>query len=161
MTAVERTPPADGSEASHSTQLPRYFAAVYGLMIVYASLEPFSGWMAPPADMPFFLFGPLPARLTRFDAIINVVAYAPFGFFVELREVFVEGLVHVTTLGGDFYEHVEAQHLLRGRRTRRTYRVGDPVTVRVAGASVERRAIDFVVANGEVEEPWRRRRRRS
>src|SRR5438132_8353072 len=84
MTAVERTPPADGSEAPHSTQLPRYFAAVYGLMIVYASLEPFSGWMAPPADMPFFLFGPLPARLTRFDAIINVVAYAPFGFFVAL-----------------------------------------------------------------------------
>ncbi|TMA53678.1 MAG: VacB/RNase II family 3'-5' exoribonuclease, partial [Deltaproteobacteria bacterium] len=94
-----------------------------------------------------------------YDGFVSGVA--PFGFFVELREVFVEGLVHVTTLGGDFYEHVEAQHLLRGRRTRRTYRVGDPVTVRVAGASVERRAIDFVVANGEVEEPWRRRRRRS
>jgi len=90
-----------------------------------------------------------------------VSGVAPFGFFVELRDVFVEGLVHVTTLGGDFYEYVEGQHLLRGRRTRRTYRVGDPVTVRVAGASVERRAIDFVVANGEVEEPWRRRRRRS
>ena len=88
-----------------------------------------------------------------------VSGVAPFGFFVELRDVFVEGLVHVTTLGGDFYEHVEGQHLLRGRRTRRIYRVGDPVTVRVAGASVERRAIDFVVANGEVEEPWRRRRR--
>jgi len=92
-----------------------------------------------------------------YDGFVSGVA--PFGFFVELREVFVEGLVHVTTLGGDFYEHVEGQHLLRGRRTRRIYRVGDPVTVRVAGASVERRAIDFVVANGEVEEPWRRRRR--
>ncbi|TMA63591.1 MAG: ribonuclease R [Deltaproteobacteria bacterium] len=88
-----------------------------------------------------------------------VSGVAPFGFFVELRDVFVEGLVHVTALGGDFYEHVEGQHLLRGRRTRRTYRVGDPVTVRVAGVSVERRTIDFVLANGEVEEPWRRRRR--
>ena len=88
-----------------------------------------------------------------------VSGVAPFGFFVELRDVFVEGLVHVAALGGDFYEHVEGQHLLRGRRTRRTYRVGDPVTVRVAGVSVERRTIDFVLANGEVEEPWRRRRR--
>ena len=74
----------DPREAPHSTQLPRYFAAVYGLMIVYASLEPFSGWMAPPPDMPFFLFAPLPARLTRYDAIINVAAYAPLGFFVAL-----------------------------------------------------------------------------
>ncbi|TMA39799.1 MAG: ribonuclease R [Deltaproteobacteria bacterium] len=89
-----------------------------------------------------------------------VSGVAPFGFFVELRDVFVEGLVHVTALGGDYYEHVEAQHLLRGRRTRRTYRVGDRVTVRVAGVSVERRTIDFEPANGEVEEPWPRRRRR-
>ena len=89
-----------------------------------------------------------------------VSGVAPFGFFVELCDVFVEGLVHVTALGGDYYEHVEAQHLLRGRRTRRTYRVGDRVTVRVAGVSVERRTIDFVPANGEVEEPWPRRRRR-
>src|SRR5439155_1398386 len=40
-----------------------------------------------------------------------VSGVAPFGFFVELCDVFVEGLVHVTALGGDYYEHVEAQHL--------------------------------------------------
>jgi len=91
-----------------------------------------------------------------YDGFVSGVV--PFGFFVELRDVFVEGLVHVTALD-DFYEHVEAQHLLRGRRTRQTYRVGDPVTVRVAGVSVERRAIDFVPENGGAEEPWPRRRR--
>ena len=53
-------------------------------MIVYASLEPFSGWMAPLPGTPFFLFAPWPARYTRFDIAINVVAYLPFGFFVAL-----------------------------------------------------------------------------
>ncbi len=79
-----------------------------------------------------------------YDGFVSAVT--PFGFFVELSEVFVEGLVHVSSLTDDFYEHVEAQHLLRGRRGRRTFRVGDPVRVEVAGVSVERRQIDFVLA---------------
>jgi ribonuclease R len=87
---------------------------------------------------------------------------APFGLFVELSAVFVEGLVHVTTLGGDFYEHMEGQHCLRGRRTRRVFRVGDPVTVQVAGVSVERRQIDFVIAGMDAGTGrWQPRRRRS
>ena len=53
-------------------------------MIVYASLEPFSNWMVPPAGTPFFVFAPLPARFTRFDIVINVVAYLPFGFFLAI-----------------------------------------------------------------------------
>src|SRR5215831_4709941 len=51
-------------------------------MIVYASLEPFSGWMMPLPDTPFFLFAP--QRFTRFDIAINIIAYAPFGFFLAL-----------------------------------------------------------------------------
>jgi ribonuclease R len=97
-----------------------------------------------------------------YDGFVSGVA--PFGFFVELREVFVDGLVHVSTLGDDFYEHVEGQHLLRGRRTRRTFRVGDAVRVEVAGVSIERRQVDFVVAGSESRERsqgWRRRRRSS
>ncbi len=77
-------PASAAAEAPHVTQLPRYFAVLYGLMIVYASLEPFSSWMAPPPGTPFFLFAPLPARFTRFDIAINVVAYMPFGFFLGL-----------------------------------------------------------------------------
>src|SRR5438093_4719509 len=66
------------------TRLPQYLAALYGLMIVYASLEPFSGWMAPLADAPFFLFEPWPSRITKFDIAINMLAYAPFGFLLAL-----------------------------------------------------------------------------
>ena len=70
---------------------------------------------------------------------------ARFGFFVELDDYFVEGLVHVGTLTDDAYEHVERAHLLRGRRRRRTFRIGDRVRVRVAGVSIERRQIDLVL----------------
>jgi VanZ family protein len=67
-----------------ATQLPQYFAVLYGVMIVYASLEPFSGWMAPVPGTPFFLFESWPTRYTRYDIAINVIAYIPFGFFVSL-----------------------------------------------------------------------------
>jgi VanZ family protein len=67
-----------------ASRLPQYFALLYGVMIVYASLEPFSGWMAPIPGASYFLFAPIPTRFTRFDVIINVAAYAPLGFFVAL-----------------------------------------------------------------------------
>jgi len=68
--------------ADRASRLPLYLALLYGLMIVYASLEPFTGWMMPLPDAPFFLFAP--QRFTRFDIAINVIAYAPFGFFLAL-----------------------------------------------------------------------------
>jgi ribonuclease R len=91
-----------------------------------------------------------------------VSGVAPFGFFVELRDLFVEGLVPVQTLTDDRYEHVETQHLMRGRRTRRTFRIGDPVRVTVAGVSIERRQIEFALAGESAKppaKPWRRGRR--
>ena len=92
---------------------------------------------------------------------------ANFGLFVELDDVFVEGLVHVSTLGDDFYQHDERAHCLRGRRTRRTFRLGDPIRVTVAGVSVERRQIDFALADRETgsrraprrKGGWRRQQR--
>ena len=70
--------------AHQASRLPQYSALLYGLMIVYASLEPFSGWLAPLPDTPFFLFAPGLPRFTRFDIAINLSAYAPFGFFLAL-----------------------------------------------------------------------------
>jgi VanZ family protein len=64
--------------------LPHYFAVLYGAMIVYASLEPLSGWMAPLPGTPYFLFANWPPRYTRFDILINVVAYLPFGAAVAM-----------------------------------------------------------------------------
>jgi ribonuclease R len=97
----------------------------------------------------------------RYGGFVSGVA--PFGLFVELTDVFVEGLIHVGTLADDFYEHVEGQHTLRGRRTRRTFRVGDPVQVEVAGVSIERRQIDFTLIEAEPRRThgWRKRRRSS
>ncbi len=94
-----------------------------------------------------------------YDGFVSGVT--AFGMFVELTDVFVDGLVHISTLGDDFYEHREGQHLLRGRRTRRTFRVGDPIRVEVAGVSIERRQIDFVLAGEETgQRAWGRPKRR-
>lgn len=77
-------PGANAAPANGASRLPQYLAVLYGLMIVYASLEPFSGWMAPLSGTPFFLLAPERARFIRYDVALNVVAYAPFGFFLGL-----------------------------------------------------------------------------
>jgi len=69
---------------SRPSRLPDFLAALYALLIIYASLESFSGWMAPIPGTPFFLFAPWPPRFTRFDILVNLIAYAPLGFFVAL-----------------------------------------------------------------------------
>jgi VanZ family protein len=66
------------------SRLPEYLAGLYALLIVYTSLESFSGWMAPVPGTPFFLFASWPPRFTRFDVAINLLAYAPLGFLVAL-----------------------------------------------------------------------------
>jgi VanZ family protein len=72
----------DARQARARTRLPHVLAFLYGLAIVYASLEPFSPWLPPPPGTPFFLFAG--SRWIRYDALVNVVAYVPFGFFVAL-----------------------------------------------------------------------------
>ena len=79
----------------------------------------------------------------EFAGFINGVQ--AFGFFIELSDYFVEGLVHVATLQDDHYEYVERAHLLRGRRGGRVFRLGDAVRVRVVAADPERRRIDFQI----------------
>jgi ribonuclease R len=69
-----------------------------------------------------------------------------FGFFVELDDLFVEGLVHVSTLEQDYYRFVEEEQALVGERTGARYRIGDTVRVVVAAASPERRQIEFTLA---------------
>ncbi len=64
--------------------LPHFLALLYALAIVYASLQPFSPWIAPPPGTPFFLWAPWPTYWTKADLAANVVAYAPYGFFVAL-----------------------------------------------------------------------------
>ncbi|MCC6198149.1 MAG: VanZ family protein [Burkholderiales bacterium] len=72
------------SSARQRTLLPHALAVLYGAAIVFASLQPFSAWIAPAVDAPFWPFAPWPLRWTRFDVIANVVAYVPFGLFIAL-----------------------------------------------------------------------------
>jgi ribonuclease R len=80
----------------------------------------------------------------EFDGFVSGVS--GFGFFVELDELFVEGLVHVSTLGQDNYTFVESEQTLIGEKSGARYRIGDPVRVVVAAASPERRQIEFALA---------------
>ena len=70
----------------------------------------------------------------------------PFGFFVELEDFFIEGLVHLSRLPEDSYEYQETKHTLVGRHRNRIFRLGDRVRVRVEAASLERRQVDFGLA---------------
>ena len=64
--------------------MPHALALLYGLAIVYASLQPFGNWTEPPPGTPFFLFAPWSSRWFRYDFALNVIAYVPLGFFVAL-----------------------------------------------------------------------------
>ena len=80
----------------------------------------------------------------EFDGYITGVT--GFGFFVELEELFVEGLVHISTLTDDIFAHAEKQHSLIGRRTGTVYRIGDAARVTVASVSPATRRIEFALA---------------
>jgi len=73
----------------------------------------------------------------------TVSAVVPFGVFVVLDDLFVEGLVHVSELGSEYYTFNEPMHELRGERTGQRYRLADRVTVQVARVDLEARRIEF------------------
>jgi ribonuclease R len=96
----------------------------------------------------------------EFAGIVSGVQ--PFGFFTELRDFFVEGLVHISSLADDFYHFEEDRQRLVGANRRRIFQVGSEVRVRVAKVSLERREIDFELAElaPAQESPPRKPRRR-
>ena len=79
----------------------------------------------------------------------TVAGVTTFGIFVQLDELFVEGLVHITELGADYFQYDEARHELRGERTGQRYGLTDRVTVKVAKVDLEARKIDLVLASSE------------
>jgi len=76
-----------------------------------------------------------------FDGTITGVT--GFGCFVELDNIYVEGLVHVTALPGDYYTHDPTHHRLIGERTRTIYQLADRVRVKVMRVDLDERKIDF------------------
>ena len=76
-----------------------------------------------------------------FEGVISGVM--AFGFFVELKDIFVEGLVRITSLHDDYYHYQEKRYCLMGERTHRVFKIGDPVRVKVEHVDTERRQIDL------------------
>ncbi len=80
----------------------------------------------------------------KFSGIISGVT--SFGIFVELKDIYVEGLVHITALKNDYYHFDPSKHRLQGKRTGKIYRLGDPIKVLVAKVNVDEKEIDFDLA---------------
>jgi ribonuclease R len=72
-----------------------------------------------------------------------ITAVTAFGFFASLDDIFVEGLVHVRNLQGDYYAFDPVMHTLVGSKTGISYAMGDKVQVRIAGVNLDERKIDF------------------
>jgi ribonuclease R len=77
-----------------------------------------------------------------FSGIITGVV--PFGLFVTLDDYFVDGLVHISELGRDYFTFDAARHQLLGERTGKRYRLADRMTVKLVRVDLETRKIDFV-----------------
>jgi ribonuclease R len=73
----------------------------------------------------------------------RITGVAPFGVFVTLNELYVEGLVHVSELGTEYFQYVDGVHELRGERTGRRFRLTDELHVQVSRVDLEARRIEF------------------
>jgi ribonuclease R len=78
-----------------------------------------------------------------FEAVIASVTN--FGLFVRLNELFIDGLVHISSLASDYYQFDPARQRLIGENTRKIYQVGDAVSVKVAAVNLDDRQIDLVM----------------
>ena len=76
-----------------------------------------------------------------------VTGVQAFGLFVELEEIYVQGLVHVSSMTDDYYRFDERAHALKGENTRQIYRLGDAVEVQVVRVDLERRQLDFALVD--------------
>ena len=84
-----------------------------------------------------------------FEGVITAVT--GFGIFVELRDIYVEGLVHVTALPGDYYHFDPVHHRLAGERSGRSFRLGDSVEVKVMRVDLDERKIEFELSEGRAD----------
>jgi ribonuclease R len=91
----------------------------------------------------------------EFTGVVSGVA--PFGLFVTLSDLYIDGMVHVSGLESDYYHHDEVRHALVGESSGRMYRLGDEVRVQVAGVNTEDRKIDLLMLEGP--SPGRRQSR--
>ncbi|WP_373101071.1 MULTISPECIES: ribonuclease R [Pasteurellaceae] len=80
-----------------------------------------------------------------FDGVISSVT--GFGFFVRLNDLFIDGLVHISTLDNDYYQFEPGKQQLIGENSGMVYRLGDSVSIRVEAVSLEQRQVDFALVS--------------
>ncbi len=79
----------------------------------------------------------------QFHGIITGVT--SFGMFVELKEIFISGVVRLVDMADDYYEFDSKRHLLRGKRTGKIYRLGQEIVLRLIGINKARRHLNFEI----------------
>ena len=79
----------------------------------------------------------------------TVAGVTGFGLFVELDDIFIEGLLHVTELGSDYFTYDKQKHAMVGERSSTQYRLGDRLKVKVVRVDLETSKIDFSLVGGE------------
>ncbi|HCO18820.1 MAG TPA: ribonuclease R, partial [Tissierellales bacterium] len=84
----------------------------------------------------------------EYDGIVSSVT--SFGMFVQLENT-IEGLVHFSNMEDDFYFFDEENYMIVGERTKRTYRLGDEVRIKVIGADIGKKNIDFAIASANID----------
>lgn len=86
----------------------------------------------------------------------TITGVATFGLFVQLESLFVEGMIHISELGGDYFQYDEARQELRGERTGIRYRLTDRVHVQVSRVDLDARRIEFTLVkpNQERNNPY-------
>ena len=72
-----------------------------------------------------------------------IMTVQSYGFFVEIPELFVEGLVHVSTLSNDWYEYRSRQNLLIGRKSKKSYKIGDMIDIKIIKVDILKYQIDL------------------
>jgi ribonuclease R len=83
-----------------------------------------------------------------------VTGVQAFGLFVELDEIYVQGLVHVSSMSDDYYVFDERAHLLKGENAKRVYRLGDRVEVQLVRVDLEQRKLDFALVDVLERATW-------
>ena len=86
------------------------------------------------------------------------IYYQDFQTFQDLADLQIDGLIHVTNLGDEYFQYDGAKHCLIGEHSRKVYRLGDKVTVQVASVSLDERRINLTLSGDVAQDRYARRR---
>lgn len=81
----------------------------------------------------------------------NISGLTEWGMYVEIKPTMIEGMVALRDVKSDFFEFDEQNYLIRGRRTGKVFRLGDPVKIRVKAANLEQRLLDYELVDATTD----------